>query len=207
MRVVAGEARGRHLSAPEGRDTRPTSDRVREAIFNSLRSMDRIDGALVVDLFAGSGALGIEALSRGAAHCTFVEKHRGAVAVIEANLAATKLADRAEVRVADVLAYVARAGSADLVLADPPYAFDGWTDLLGALHAPFVVIESDRAIEPPVPWVVVRCQRYGTTVVTFASRETDIEPTVPEPTALDAGSSALGRADDTEPVREGRNSS
>jgi 16S rRNA (guanine966-N2)-methyltransferase len=200
---------------------------VREAIFNSLRSMDRIGGALVVDLFAGSGALGIEALSRGAAHCTFVEKHRGAAAVIEANLATTKLADRAEVRVADVLAYVARAGSADLVLADPPYVFDGWADLLGALHAPFVVIESDRAIEPPAPWLVVRCQRYGTTVVTFASRETDIEPTDLEPTNLEPadiepadieqgsiqpgsvepGIGALGRADDTEPVREGRNSS
>ena len=193
---MAGEARGRHLAAPDGRDTRPTSDRVREAIFNSLRSMDRLDGALVVDLFAGSGALGIEALSRGAAHCTFVEKHRGAVAVIEANLASTKLADRADVRTADAISFAAKAGSADLVLADPPYAFDGWDGLLATLCASFVVIESDRAVEPPRPWTVVRCQRYGTTVVTFASR--DEQPHPDERTA--------GEADDTEAVREGRNS-
>ena len=170
MRVVAGEARGRQLLAPPGRDTRPTSDRVREAIFNLLRSLDRIDGALVVDLFAGSGALGIEALSRGAAHCTFVEKHRGALAVIEANLATTKLADRADVRQGDAVVFAARGASADLVLADPPYAFDGWDGLLASLNAAFVVIESDRPIAPPEPWAVVRSQRYGTTVVTFAGR-------------------------------------
>ena len=73
MRVVAGTARGRRLVAPAGRDTRPTSDRVRESIFNALHSLGAVEGATVVDLFAGSGALGIEALSRGAAHCTFVE--------------------------------------------------------------------------------------------------------------------------------------
>ena len=97
MRVVAGEARGRRLVAPEGTDTRPTLDRVREAVFNALASQDAIDGARVLDLFAGSGALGIEALSRGAAHATFVDTDRAARRVIDQNLAATGLADRAEV--------------------------------------------------------------------------------------------------------------
>src|SRR3954452_20915171 len=99
MRVVAGTARGRPLRAPRGNDIRPTSDMVREAIFNSLTSMDAIADATVYDLFAGTGALGIEALSRGAAHVTFVDHDRTAIAAIEANLAATGLADRQAVAI------------------------------------------------------------------------------------------------------------
>ena len=87
MRVVAGRLGGRRLVAPEGRDTRPTTDRVREAVFNALGSAGLIDGALVADLYAGSGALGIEAISRGAAHCIFVETDRAAVAALETNIA------------------------------------------------------------------------------------------------------------------------
>src|SRR5438105_4298652 len=92
MRVVAGTARGIRLVAPPGRDTRPTSDRVREATFNALGSLGAIEDARVVDLFAGTGALGIEALSRGAAHATFVERERAAIDTIERNLAAARLA-------------------------------------------------------------------------------------------------------------------
>ena len=92
MRVFAGSARGRRLQAPGGRDIRPPSDRVREAIFSSLDSMDAITGAHIVDLFAGTGALGIEALSRGAASALLVERDPRAVAVIRANLDALGLA-------------------------------------------------------------------------------------------------------------------
>src|SRR5258706_7562012 len=95
MRVVSGTAKGRKLVAPAGRSTRPTSDRVREAIFSMLASLDALEGAIVVDLFAGSGALGIEALSRGAAHATFYELDREAVAAIETNLATTGTGERA----------------------------------------------------------------------------------------------------------------
>ena len=86
MRVVAGEFGGRKLVSPEGTSTRPTTDRVREAIFNALGSAGLIDGALVADLFAGTGAVGIEALSRGAAHCTFVARDRAALRSLEDNI-------------------------------------------------------------------------------------------------------------------------
>ena len=90
-RVVAGELGGRRLVSPDGTSTRPTTDRVREAIFNSLGSAGLIEGALVADLYAGSGALGIEALSRGAEHCMFVERDRTALRALEANLDALDL--------------------------------------------------------------------------------------------------------------------
>src|SRR5262245_1880441 len=132
MRVVAGQARGRRLTSPKGSDTRPTSDRVREATFNALRSIDAIDGARVADLFAGSGALGIEALSRGAASCVFVERDPAAIAVIEDNIARTEVAGATVVR-ADVMRWITgRTPPLDLVLADPPYAFDDWPALLDA---------------------------------------------------------------------------
>src|SRR5438105_4260490 len=88
MRVIAGTAKGRRLQSPPGRQTRPTSDRVREAIFSSLESLGAVKGAAVLDLFAGSGALGIEALSRGAAPATFVDEDARAVTVVRANLEA-----------------------------------------------------------------------------------------------------------------------
>lgn len=154
--------------APAGQTTRPTSDRVREALFNALGSLDDIAGATVIDLFAGSGALGIEALSRGADRANFYDTDPKARAAITANLAATGLADRATV--ANVDALVAASTPADVAFCDPPYAFDRWPDLLGRLAAPFVVIESDRAVPLPSPWQLVRQRSYGTTVVTFAER-------------------------------------
>lgn len=106
MRVVAGTARGRRLAAPPGAVTRPTPDRVREAVFNSLNSLGVLSGCRVLDLYAGTGAMGIEALSRGAAHAVFVERHPEALAALRANLAATGLADRAAVVAADVDDYL-----------------------------------------------------------------------------------------------------
>lgn len=171
MRVVAGTAGGRRLKAPKGDAVRPTSDMVRQAIFNSLGSLDALDGAVVLDLFAGTGALGIEALSRGAARATFVEQDPAAVRVINENLAATGV-DGATVVREDALRYLARlpAGEAvDVAFADPPYAFDQWASVLDAL-APFgclAVLESDRPIDPGDGWEVLKAKRYGGTVVTL----------------------------------------
>ncbi len=169
MRVIAGACRGRRLVAPEGSSTRPTGDRVREATFNALASLDALDGAEVIDLFAGSGALGIEALSRGAAHVTFVDQDRRAITAVEANLATTGLAARATVvraparRVLDE----ARAGGRGwgLALLDPPYAFEDWDDLLAALPAQLAVVESDRSVPVPEGWRAIRERRYGATLV------------------------------------------
>ncbi len=169
MRVIAGTCGGRRLVAPDGATTRPTGDRVREATFNALSSLDALVHAEVLDLFAGSGALGIEALSRGAAHATFVDHDRRAIQAIEANLAATGLADLATVvrgsaqRVLDDAADRRQRWS--LALLDPPYAFDGWTELLSALPAGLAVVESDRPVAVPEPWRAIRERRYGATLV------------------------------------------
>lgn len=175
MRVVAGSARGRILRSPAGEGTRPTSDRVREAMFNALFSRGPIAGLRVVDLYAGSGALGIEALSRGATDVWFVESDRAAVAVIEDNLDTLGFRDVATVvgrPVEDVIDGLP--DDIDLILADPPYAFVDWSPLLERL-APLtdddavVVIESDRAVRLPDGWENLRERTYGGTVVTFAA--------------------------------------
>jgi len=167
MRVVAGTARGRQLRSPRGRAIRPTSDRAREGIFNSLGSLTDLEGATVLDLFAGTGALGIEALSRGAAAVTCVDDDRAAVALIEANLAATGLTGGSVVR-ADAVQFLRNAPTVDVAFADPPYAFDGWQALLAALQAGIAVLESDHPVEVGDEWRVLRVKRYGGTVVTLA---------------------------------------
>lgn len=190
MRVIAGTARGRRLGAPVGAGTRPTTDRVREATFNALVSLGAVEGARVLDAFAGSGALGIEALSRRASTCTFVERDRAARAVIEANLATTGLSERARVVGDDAVAHLARVEDVfDLVLFDPPRAEADWPVLLDAARARLgsggvVVVEFDRAVvdgpgegprEAPReasregPWRVLREKAYGGTVVQMLS--------------------------------------
>jgi 16S rRNA (guanine966-N2)-methyltransferase len=178
MRVVAGEMRGRRIEAPPGLDTRPTTDMVREAVFNALTSLDLIRDATVADLYAGSGALGIEALSRGAAHCTFVERDRTALRTLRANVAELGVDDRSKVVPGDALVLVA-ALDVDIVLADPPYDFDRWSDLLNATKAPFVVAEAGRPLDRLDPeaiagWTVTRTKRYGRTWVTFFERSDDV---------------------------------
>ncbi|MGI9604940.1 MAG: 16S rRNA (guanine(966)-N(2))-methyltransferase RsmD [Acidimicrobiales bacterium] len=171
MRVVAGEARGRPLEAPDGTRTRPTSDRVRESIFNMLFSLHATEDAEVLDLYAGCGALGIEALSRGAKHCTFVAQDRRAVDCIRKNLDFVGYTDRASVVQSDVEPWVgALEREFDLVLADPPYADDAWIDLLDHLDAKWLVAESGADLEEHPRWHVVRQKTYGTTVVTVFSR-------------------------------------
>jgi 16S rRNA (guanine966-N2)-methyltransferase len=171
MRVVGGTARGRTLVAPAGRRTRPTADRVREAMFNALWSRGVLDGARVVDLFAGSGALGIEALSRGAAHVTFVDSDRTARAAIARNLDACGFADWADIVAAPVERFLETLTQPyDLALCDPPYAFGGWADLLAARPAPLVVAEAGEPVAVPDGWELVRESRYGAAWVGFLER-------------------------------------
>jgi len=144
---------------------------VREAVFNALESLGALEGAVVVDLFAGSGALGIEALSRGASHCTFVESGAAALRALRANVEACGFGVRADVVACDALTFATRRITADVVLADPPYSFDRWPELLAAVQARLAVLESDRPVEPGPGWVVSRLKRYGGTVVTFVVRD------------------------------------
>ncbi len=177
MRVIGGEYRGRRLLAPVGPNVRPTSDRVREAIFSILYSLGGVEGLQVVDLFAGTGALGIEALSRGAASVTFVEQDPRSIDGIRSNLASVGMADAeadgdATVVRAEVDAWVARtAARYDLVLCDPPYAYGGWETLLGRLPADLVVLESSAEVAAPDGWEVLRSKHYGGTIVTVARPE------------------------------------
>ncbi len=174
MRVISGAARGRRLVAPEGSSTRPTPDRVREATFNALGSLGAVAGATVLDLFAGSGALGIEALSRGAQHATFVDHDRAAVRAVETNLMSCGLAGHASVVTSTVERYLQASPDRrwDLALIDPPYAWDrdAWLDLLDVLPAGLAVLESGRPVEPPFGWEVLRSKRYGSTHVVIAER-------------------------------------
>jgi 16S rRNA (guanine966-N2)-methyltransferase len=175
MRVISGSARGRKLVTPEGSTTRPTPDRVREATFNALGSLGVVEEAAVLDLFAGSGAMGIEALSRGAARATFVDQDIAARRAIEANLAACGLAGAGEVVAAPAERFLAGEGQQrrwDLALLDPPYDYDGWPELLLDLHASVAVLEGPRPVEPPFGWEVVRAKRYGRTHVVIARRIT-----------------------------------
>ncbi|HTB69373.1 MAG TPA: 16S rRNA (guanine(966)-N(2))-methyltransferase RsmD [Solirubrobacteraceae bacterium] len=174
MRVIAGELGGRRLRAPRGRATRPTSERVREALFAMLGDVER---ASVLDLFAGSGALGIEALSRGAADAVFVERDALALRALRANLDALKLAPtRASVRSVDALAALLsarrRKDTYDLIFIDPPYsqARDWGPELSTALPpllrpAARVVVESDRRAPLQLGLELDRERRYGDTTI------------------------------------------
>ncbi len=123
MRIVAGEWRGRPLKAPEGDTTRPTADRTRETLFSMLASrLGSFEGLLVADLFAGSGALGLEALSRGAAEAIFVEQDPAALRILRANIANLRAQQRCDVRATSVLALGPAKRTPDLLLLDPPYA-------------------------------------------------------------------------------------
>jgi 16S rRNA (guanine966-N2)-methyltransferase len=177
MRVVGGELRGRRLRAPRSQKVRPTSERVREAVFDILYSLGGVDGMQVVDLFAGSGALGIEALSRGAAAVTFVDRDPATLATLRENLVSVGLDDAeragdATVVRAEVTGWVATTASRyDLALCDPPYDFEGWDGLIRRLPADLAVLESSVELVAPEGWGVVKSRRYGSTIVTVARTE------------------------------------
>jgi 16S rRNA (guanine966-N2)-methyltransferase len=174
MRIIAGTHGGRRIAAPKGAHTRPTGDRVREALFNLLGP---VDGASVLDLYAGSGALGLEALSRGARRCLFADTDGAACRVIRANLASLGLTGGLVVQ-RDALAVLEDEASAarrhELVLLDPPYG--RWADVeepLGRLLAPVladaavVVVETDAAIQPTLPLSLRTTRRYGSARLTL----------------------------------------
>jgi 16S rRNA (guanine966-N2)-methyltransferase len=173
VRVVAGEFRGRRLAAPRGVRTRPTADRVREALFSMLGD---VTGARVLDLYAGSGALGIEALSRGAESAVFVERDARAADVIDRNLSSLGL-DEQVVR-QDALRFLARAeGMFDLVFCDPPY--DSAPRLAGALterlpaltsETARIVTESDKRMPLELPFRLLTERTYGDTRIAIHGR-------------------------------------
>jgi 16S rRNA (guanine966-N2)-methyltransferase len=174
MRVIAGTRRGHTIAAPRGLDTRPTSDRVRESVFNLVGP---VDGATVLDVFAGSGALGIEALSRGAARAVFVERDAEAVRTIEHNLDKLRLTGARVVR-GDALTTLAQEGAAgrkyDLVLVDPPYGMAIEIQPQLARYLPpllaedgLLVLETDARVEPELPLPLRTSRVYGSTRVTL----------------------------------------
>lgn len=179
MRIIAGSRKGRRIAAPPGLDTRPTGDRVREAVFNLVGPLD---GARVLDLYAGSGAMGLEALSRGAAHATFVERDRAAAATIAKNAETLGLDDAVTLRREDVRRVLAADASAgtlyDLVLVDPPYRMlPGLLPDLSRLVPPvvavdgLVVVESEAREEPELPLRTRTSRRYGSVRVTVFEAE------------------------------------
>jgi 16S rRNA (guanine(966)-N(2))-methyltransferase RsmD len=178
MRVIAGSLKGRRLKPPAWDGLRPTSDKLRETLFNILAP--RIAGAAVLDGYAGTGALGIEALSRGAAHVTFVEQDRRAVALIEANLAACALQQGYTIEGGDAVAALRRlpdAAGFDLILLDPPYGIANTHALLDAAAARLrqgglIVLERATRSEPDVPATLVRARdvKSGDSTLTFFER-------------------------------------
>jgi 16S rRNA (guanine966-N2)-methyltransferase len=167
IRIIAGEFGGRRLKTPATDKVRPTADRVREAWFSILQRSMR--GARVLDLFAGSGALGLEALSRGAVTADFVELHRLALSALKTNIKALKLDERAAVHRTDALRFAERLhpGQYDVAFADPPYAEDQAARLVALFRVnPFARIFSiEHAADRPIPGDDTR--RYGDTAVTF----------------------------------------
>ena len=167
MRIVAGTLGGRRLEVPRDARVRPTSDRVREAWMSILA--DRLPGARVLDLFAGSGALGLEALSRGAASAEFVEMHRASLAALAANIAALGVEDVATIRRGDAERYARELpeGAFDLAFADPPYSIDYAGRLVAHFRRrPFArILSVEHRADVTLPGDDTR--RYGDTAITF----------------------------------------
>jgi 16S rRNA (guanine966-N2)-methyltransferase len=166
VRVIGGAARGRQLRAKLPSSVRPTTDYAREAIFSMLESRGGLSDLVVADLYSGSGAMGIEALSRGAAKVYFIDTDPACLAAAKANLEPLNLEGEA-VFVRANLPVWHPPKDLDLVLADPPY---GPLDLASVLHdvdATRVVIENDRHMDAPGGWFVTKTKRYGTTLVTM----------------------------------------
>ncbi|MCP3913776.1 MAG: 16S rRNA (guanine(966)-N(2))-methyltransferase RsmD [Actinomycetia bacterium] len=171
MRIVSGIHRRRQLASPDHDGIRPTSDRVRESVFNSLGSLGLVDDIRVLDLFAGTGALGLEALSRGADHVTFVERDRDALESLRENIEILEEGDRSTVIAGNAETFVATTTDwFEVGLVDPPYAYAGWVDLLERVPADVLVIESDREIDVPAAWESLRVKHYAGTVVGIVRR-------------------------------------
>lgn len=172
MRIIAGTYRGRTLRAPRS-GTRPTTDRTREAIFNLLAARLDLHDVRVLDLFAGSGALGLEAISRGAARVTFVEQHGGALATIRQNAKALEVEDQCVIQRGDAVRFLEQAaGAYDVVFADPPYeleAMERLPDLVRPHLAPggLFVLEHSTAHDFEGHAALETSRKYGRTVVSL----------------------------------------
>ena len=185
MRVISGSARGRRLKELQGMDTRPTTDKVKESMFNIIQF--DLEGRKVLDLFAGTGQLGIEALSRGASHCTFVDTRRDAVALVKENLKATNLSQQASVLQSDSLAFLSACREKfDIIFLDPPYQTDFLDrcmetvvmfDILNE-HGIMVCESAADRVLPTLPeeYQMSREYRYGKIKLTICRRERK-EPT------------------------------
>lgn len=176
MRIVAGQWRGRKLAAPQGDGTRPTADRARETLFSMLTSrLGSFEGLAVADLFAGSGALGLEALSRGAASCLFVEQDAAAIRALRQNIAALRAQPQCDVRASSVLALGPAKQPLDLILLDPPYASGAGSVALDKLtrlgwigESTWVSLETEVGEEPKVRALqAVASRRVGKAQITL----------------------------------------
>lgn len=180
MRVITGTARGRRLGELSGRDTRPTTDRVKEGLFNIIQF--DIEGRSVLDLFGGTGQLGIECLSRGAAHCTFVDEQKDAVSLIRENLRVTELEERAKVVRGDAMSFLS--GSSEkfhLIFLDPPYDANLLDSTLKRIAGIDILAENGIIIcesrasqdlpELPMPYQKRKAYRYGKIKVTLYRKE------------------------------------
>lgn len=188
MRVIAGTARGRRLVTPTGRATRPTADRVKEALFSILHSLDTVDDARVLDLFAGSGALGIEALSRGACTAVFIEQASPALKALSSNLESCGFTQQATVMGCDVkrgLAQLKRNNAPfDLIFMDPPYHGELYQETIMALAGlvtEHTVLVAESASKNPLPdrigpFVCIRRRTYGDTMLEFFTTEQSDAP-------------------------------
>lgn len=173
MRVIAGRARGTRLAAPRGMNTRPTADRVREALFSIIQSRFGLDDARILDICSGTGSLGIEALSRGAATCTFIECDRNAVAVLKQNLQATRVTEQSELLAMDAhkaLHLLASRGDLfDVAFFDPPYDSRLYATVpeavgdLGILAADGLLVV-ECAARKPLPDILGRFRKNGSRI-------------------------------------------
>ena len=169
MRIIAGQAKGRRLTVPPKSAIRPTSDRVREAIFNALFSLGGVADQQVVDVFAGSGALGLEAISRGAAHACFIDRDPAAIKVVKRNIAALGFEAQSAVWHGDALKLLAtQPNRFDIAFCDPPYAFANWEALLSKLNCRLLVAETNARLELNSSWKSHKCKRFGATFVNIA---------------------------------------
>ena len=178
MRIIGGDARGRTIVAPAGAKTRPTQDYVRESLFNIIRW--DVEDARVLDLFAGTGQLGIEALSRGAAHCDFVEHNKTAYGIVSKNVESARVKDKAALHRTEAAEFVSKAGREryDVIFLDPPYGGVILENALKQIETFDIlsvngIIICESAVEDRFShgFAVVRERRYGATMITILQRQ------------------------------------
>ena len=171
MRVISGSAKGRKLVVPSGDHIRPTKDRVKEAIFNSLHSYGLVENRSFLDLFSGTGSLGIEALSRGAKSVVFIDHHAEAIDCIILNVEKLNYGSTSKILKTDALSFLERDDYFDVALLDTPYKYEHWGTLLKRVNAQSIVIERSEQVPLESDWEIIKSQKYGQTNLLIASRQ------------------------------------